>query len=482
MCSAFARRTPRTVGILANAFGDPYSLRIAHGAAQEITRAGGHSIFFGGGFPSAPLFRDAGGACALPRSIEGWVLVGEMLRDGGSELAPAARAVRGAVTLGFQLNDLPSVVVDDETGIFQAVAHLVKRHERRRIAFIAGPDGSVDAAHRFTAYRMALESLGLRQDPALVAVGNYETQSGREAVRQFKRTGARFDAIVSANDLMAIGASDALSQVGVRVPEDVSIVGFDDIEDASFCSPALTTVRQPLQELGAAAARLAWKTDDSPESVTGPGSGQPERTVVTTPLVIRESCGCQSSEPPDQRGLQSGSDPQRARAMREDALRELVRRGLSSARLHRELERHAESIVRAPDYPGLTRIMSAIIELLGLRRFLLCTYSGGQRHVRVRLESSGRDVVFHHQSQAFPVEDVLPAGFLNGEKPVQLSIEPLEFADEHFGYIVLEGDIRNGLAHLALRRHLGSAVARMAHNRELRRLYAAEKKRTEAER
>ncbi|HEY3495694.1 MAG TPA: substrate-binding domain-containing protein [Polyangiaceae bacterium] len=461
------------MGILANAYGDPYSLRIAHGAAQEISRSGGHAIFFGGGFPRAPLFRSAADACVLPGSLDGWVLVGEMLRDGWSELAPAARAARGTVTLGFELPGLPSVTVDDQTGIFQAVGHLVKRHERRRIAFITGPEGSVDGQHRFTAYRMALESLGLALDPALVAAGNYETRSGGAAIRQLKRQSARFDALVCANDLMAIGASEALRAAGKRVPEEISIVGFDDLEDASFASPSLTTIRQPLMELGAAAARLTW---------TRTAGEDAERTVVPTPLVIRESCGCLSSDYPERRSHPPGVDPQRTKQLREEGLRELVRRGLSSSRLHRELERVADSIVRAPDFPGLTGIMSEVIELLGLRRFLLCTYAGGQRHARVALESSGRDVAFHHQSQPFPVEQVLPAGYLNGDKPVQLVIEPLEYADEHFGYVVLEGDLRNGLAHLALRRHLGSAVARMSHGRELRRLYAAEKRRTEADR
>ena len=138
--------------------------------------------------------------------------------------------------------------------------------------------------------------------------------------------------------------------------------------------------------------------------------------------------------------------------------------------------------MRAPDYPALARAMGGVIELLGLKRFLLCTYAGGQRHVRPTVESVGRDVVFHHQAAPFPLEQILPPGFLRGDKPTQLTIEPLEFADEHFGYLVLEGELKSGLAYLTLRRYLGCTVARMAHGRELRRLYAAEKRRTEVER
>jgi LacI family transcriptional regulator len=466
-------RRPRTIGILANSFGDPYSLRIAQGALQELTRAGDHAIFFSGGFPQAPLFRDANDTCALPRLADGWVLLGETMRDVLGDLVQAAQATR-AVSVGIDSPTLPVVGADAETGIFQAVMHLAKRHERRRIAFIAAPEGSTDGAQRLGAYRMALESLGLFADPTLVVVGDYEVRSGREAVRQLTRQRGLFDAIVAANDLMALGALEGLKAAGRRVPEDVSVVGYDDIEDSSFASPGLTTVRQPLVDLGYSAARLASQHRDG-------GAADPERVVVATPLVIRESCGCQASDV-ERRSSPPGVDTSRLNGVREEALRELVRRELANARLFRELERLTEIIVRAADYPALARAMPGVIELLGLKRFLLCTYAGGQRHVRTTIESSGRDVMFHHQAQPFPVEQVLPPGFLRIDKPVQLSIEPLEFADEHFGYLVLEGEFKHRLAYLALRRYLGCTVARMAHGRELRRLYAAERRRAEVER
>jgi hypothetical protein len=441
---------------------------------QELTRVGDHAVFFSGGFPQAPLFRDANDTAALPRFADGWVLLGETMREVIGDMVNAARAVR-AVSVGIDLPTLPVVGADAETGIFQAVVHLAKRHERKRIAFIAAPEGSTDGAQRLGAYRMALESLGLFPDPALIVVGDYESRSGREAVRQLKRQRS-FDAIVAANDLMALGAIEGLKAAGTRVPEEVSVVGFDDLEDASFSSPGLTTVRQPLADLGFSAARLASQTQDP--------AADPERVVVATPLVLRESCGCQATQmtDADRRTLPPDVDASRVTGIRQEALRDLVRRELANARQFRELERLTENLVRAADYPALARAMGGVIELLGLKRFLLCTYAGGQRHVRATIESSGRDVMFHHQAQPFPVEQVLPAGFLRVDKPAQLSVEPLEFADEQFGYLVLDGEFKHRLAYLTLRRYLGCTVARMAHGRELRRLYAAEKRRTEVER
>jgi len=463
----------RALGIVANAYGDPYSLSIAHGAAQELTRSGKHALFFGGGFPQAPLFRDAQNACALPSGVDAWILIGETLRDVLGDVMLAARSARRAVMVGCDLPGLACAATDAETGIFQAVAHLAKRHERRRIAFIAGPEGSLDASQRLGAYRLAMDALGLYADPALLVVGDYQARSGREAMRQLERQHGTFDAVVAANDLMALGALESLCASGTRVPEDVSVVGFDDIEESAFAAPSLTTVRQPLAELGHAAARLALASDDRDAMAA-------ERMVVPTPLVIRNSCGCKNSEPVDRRSVPPDAETSRTQNLREEALREVARRTLGHARVHRDLERLAESVVRSSDFSALARVMSAVVELLGLRRFLLCTYAGGQRNVRVALESTGRDVVFHHQSQPFPIDELVPPGFLKTARPLQLVVEPLEFADEHFGYLVLEGDLRDGLAHVALRHHLGCALARMARGRELRRLYAAEKRRTEA--
>ena len=465
-----------TLGVVANAFADPYSLRIMHAAVQQSAKEGMHSVCFMGGFPDAPMFRDATGSCRLPSSIDGWLLVSETLRGFGSELDAASRTERPVISVGLELGAAPSITSNDETGVFQAVAHLAKRHERKRIAFIAGPADSVDASRRLSSYRLALDSLGLVADPALVVSGDYEASSGREAVRQLRRHAWPFDAVVAANDLMAIGAAEALKAAGLRVPEDVSVVGFDDMEESAFSAPTLTTVRQPLSEQAVAAVRhlARWVQQGSRE-------GHQEHTVIASPLVIRESCGCRPGEAMERRSYPPGVDPDRNKELVNDALREIVRRELASARVHRELSRLAEPILRAPDYPELAAALTKAVRLLHLRRFLLCTYAGGQRHARAALESAGRDVVFHHQSQPFPIEQLFPQGYLKSEKPLHLSVEPLELAGEQFGYIVLEGDVRDGQSFLELRRHLGSALGRMSHGRELRRLYTAEKKRGNAD-
>ncbi len=462
----------KVVGVLGDATGDPYSLRLMQAAAGEIVKAGCHAICFLGGFPQAPVYRDASDRPALPNAVDGWVLLSTPLRDSASELADVAAASGRCVSIGLELAGTPSFTASDEAGIFQAVAHLARRHERRRIAFVGGPSTSAEAVRRLEGYRMALESVGLRVDPALIATGDYESRSGREAVRLLQRQAKSYDAVVAANDLMAIGVIEGLRANGQRSPEDVSVIGFDDMEEASFAAPALTTVRQPLQEMGSAAARLALARIA--------GTAVEPHTVVTAPLVIRRSCGCAESDGPERRPASSlgpATDPKAAQGLREGVLKELVRRELASSRMQRELARLGEGILGTSDYPELAPWLAHVCRLLNLRRLVLSTYRSASRQARVTLESSSDSVVFHQGVQPYPLEQIFPPAFLRADRPLQLALLPLELAGEQFGYLLLDGEVRDAHAYIALRRSLSSSLARMAQGRELRRLYAAEKRR-----
>ncbi len=458
----------KVVGVLGELPGDPYSLRLMHSAATQLVNEGCHAICFMGGFPRAPLYRTTTAETPrLPEPMDGWVILASTLRVPAGEVKALVQGAKPCVSVGLELPDTPSLIASDEAGIFQAVTHLARRHQRRRIAFVAGPSTSVEAMRRLEGYRMALDTVGLALDPALITHGDYLGPSGREAVRVLERQARKYDAIVAANDLMAIGVIEGLRAIGRSVPQDVSVVGFDDIEEASFSAPTLTTIRQPLQEVGALAARMTIKRIE--------GASVDPHTMVTAPLVIRQSCGCSDSDAPDRRST-APNDP-KAQSAREGVLRDLVRRELASARLQRELSRLGESILGAADYSELAPLLSDACRLLNVRRFVLATYSGSQRHARVTLESSGGSVVFHPHAEAYAIERLFPAGFLRNERPMQVAVHALELAGEQLGYLLLDGDVKDDHAYLDLRRSVSSALSRMAAARELRRVYTAEKKR-----
>ena len=151
----------------------------------------------------------------------------------------------------------------------------------------AGPSVNAEAEHRYAIYRQVLEERGLEFDPNLVCEGTFEKAAGEAAVELLvDERKVQFDALVAANDYMALGAIPALQERDLQVPSDVAVVGFDDIEDARFSTPPLTTARQPLYQQGEAALDLVLAQIDGAEVAP--------QTTAATELVVRLSCGCLS--------------------------------------------------------------------------------------------------------------------------------------------------------------------------------------------
>lgn len=176
------------------------------------------------------------------------------------------------------------VDVDNVNGARTAVQHLVQ-HGRRRIATITGPQREIPGLDRLEGYKVALREADVSCDGALVMEGAWTELSGYMAMQ--KLLPEKPDAVFIASDLMAMGALRALRQAGRRVPDDIAIVGFDDHEMAAYADPPLTTVHQPIYELGVAAVDLMLRLITMEEQ-------SPLHTIMSTEFVIRGSCGCQS--------------------------------------------------------------------------------------------------------------------------------------------------------------------------------------------
>jgi len=185
--------------------------------------------------------------------------------------------------LGAPNEDAPSVCIDNEGGVERMTRHLIEAHGRTRIAFITGQ--GVESDQRRRGFERALRAAGMEPDPALMFDGDYRGETGRDAAERWCR-GAQpmCDAIVAANDWMALGALEALQARGVRVPEQVSVVGFDDIDRAKFNSPPLTTIRQLPHLLAAEAVGVV-------AGLLRQERAERQVAVPTAPQ-IRRSCGC----------------------------------------------------------------------------------------------------------------------------------------------------------------------------------------------
>ena len=174
-----------------------------------------------------------------------------------------------------------SVCSDDVAGGFLATQHLI-RLGRKRIAFLGGTQGEGEFSRRYQGYKRALKEAGYTPDASLAVSADCTSQSGYEAMKRLLKLSPAIDAVVIGSDVMAIAAMEALREAGRHVPEDVSVIGYDDIPIAAYCSPPLTTIRQDISKAGKLLVRnLMQYLDD--QAVTN--------AILPVELIVRKSSG-----------------------------------------------------------------------------------------------------------------------------------------------------------------------------------------------
>jgi DNA-binding LacI/PurR family transcriptional regulator len=182
--------------------------------------------------------------------------------------------------------NIPSVTVENKAATQNLVEHLIKVHNRKRILFMHGPVHQEDSYWRETGYRSALEANGIAFDQNLVLRGDFERDIANQSMNDFLSNSNHvdFDAVFAGDDEAAIGVISALNDHGVHVPDDMPVVGFDDVRFSAYLTPPLTTVSAPTEEVGRIAAEQLFSLFDKqfPEDVT----------LLSTELIIRRSCGC----------------------------------------------------------------------------------------------------------------------------------------------------------------------------------------------
>ncbi|HEY0808778.1 MAG TPA: substrate-binding domain-containing protein, partial [Longimicrobiales bacterium] len=183
--------------------------------------------------------------------------------------------------------------IDNLGGALEMTMHLL-RLGHRNIRMISGPARNRDSAEREKGFRLALHRAGIAVGSDVIVQGDFTEASGYRCTATLLTSSARPTAIFAANDSMAVGALSALRKAGLRVPEDVAVVGFDDIPIAEYVNPALTTVRVAIAELGAIAATRLF------ECIRAHNHHERKHEVQPTELVIRGSCGALTMYSPNQ--------------------------------------------------------------------------------------------------------------------------------------------------------------------------------------
>lgn len=253
---------------------DPFFPSVVRGVSQELEESDHQLVLM---MANSAASHDRIEQYAMARHVDG-VMMASMH---GADPLPMALQRMGIPVVAMERPlgraTIPIVGVDSIAGAAAAVRHLLERG-RTRIATITGPQDMPAGIDRLAGYRRELRGSHRR---SIVAEGDFTRQSGEVAMRQLLQDDPQLDAVFVASDLMAHGAIRTLRLAGRRVPEDVAVVGFDDFEVARYTDPPLTTVRQPVVELGRLLARQLIRLVAGEEIEAS--------AILTTELIIRES-------------------------------------------------------------------------------------------------------------------------------------------------------------------------------------------------
>lgn len=285
------------IGLLLDNIESEYHASMIAGVQKPCRAMGARLVVIAGGWlepmDSPPLARSFVYELVEAAGFDGLVVLAGSLsnRAGLARFQDFIRKFGGVpmVSVGIEVPGIPSVWVDNESGVRDLVAHLIEVHNRRHIVMFGGRTDSPEVAARQRGYAAALEAHGLRLDPSLIVesdLGHVEgVRAMTEQVMEKRGSFAAMDALVAANDELALGAIEVLTLRGVMVPEQVSVVGFDDLELARRANPPLSTVNQQVTTQAETAARLLLESLRSKQPM-------PMRTVLESRAVFRLSCGC----------------------------------------------------------------------------------------------------------------------------------------------------------------------------------------------
>lgn len=273
-----SRRT-KVIGLIMPDVASPYSVAVMQGVNQAITQLDYDLLVYTNGDIQKNTSADQESyyVALLNGTITDGVIVVTPVATTFSTAAPVV-----AIDPNHESPECPAIISTNREGALQAMSYLIGLGHKR-IAFITGRMELISATRRLQGYKDSLAAAGIPLDEALIQYGDYTTETAVGCAHRLFSLGDPPTAIFASNDMSAIGVYRAAQEAGLRIPEDISVVGFDNIQESMFLSPALTTIDQFIPKMGAIATEMVLKlvNGESPEN---------NLYKIQTKIVIRASC------------------------------------------------------------------------------------------------------------------------------------------------------------------------------------------------
>ena len=219
--------------------------------------------------------------------VDGVILMAPQMDERINEIIKRSKRPIVLINAGGDTNNNANFKVDNYKGAYSIVEHLIVKHKYKKIAMVEGPKDNYDAIDRSNGYHKALQNYGLNKNEEMVVGGDFSVEGGYHGFKKLMNQKEKPDAIFMANDMMAVGAYQAAKEMKIRIPENIALVGFDDIYLSQFLHPRLTTVHVPISELGSKAVFYLLKMINDNKK-----KNKSFIEVLSTSLVVGGSCGC----------------------------------------------------------------------------------------------------------------------------------------------------------------------------------------------
>ena len=283
-----ASRKTRVVGLLSNSLHNDFFVPLLNGV-EAVVRKKGYNLIVA---TYRADIRNETPVPVGPHNVDGMLVFSDGLTDEDLVGLDAAGFPMVLVHRSSPSNStIPSVNVENVQVTKELIEHLIRVHGRNRILFLRGPLHQEDSSWREIGYKSALDVNEIPFDENLVINGEFERDASYLAMNEFLENDKHpvFDAVFTGDDDAAIGVLRSLHEHGIKVPENVSVVGFDDLGFAQFLNPPLTTVRAPTEQVGRIATEKLFSLLDENSSNGNSSNGT---VMLPTEIVYRRSCGC----------------------------------------------------------------------------------------------------------------------------------------------------------------------------------------------
>ncbi len=423
------------LAFLLNDFHNEYTAGICNGVLKAAEELGVSLVCFGVGALGSPVLntemRNKLFSVLNPDDFQGIISISSSISNyvGRENFLAYMQPYKGVPVahIGMTVPGQMSFNIDNKSGMYSLVDHIITVHGRKKVAFITGTPGVYEADERLLAYKDALQKNGLKYDENYIFEGNFLRERGILAVETFLDVRKiEFDAVIGANDHMALYAMKELQKRGFRIPDDISVGGFDDLASAKSHKPALTTVHQSAEELGyICCSEFAKKIMQGGET-TGEIS-------LPSRLVVRQSCGCPAS-PAD-----TGDTADTGMTISE-------KRELDSV-----LNIMTRNIIGTFEEAEIRNVLDESLKIFDIHEFMIAKYADPDNSI-VFYNSNG------NKGGKFTSHNLLENRLSSLPRPFMRFVLPLFYRDESIGFFVSEKGSRDLSVLEVIRDHLSGAM------------------------